>query len=107
MKNLGRFGHARDVGRSLRPARRASPRARRSGTLRRATLRAATLRAATPRAALARVRLTRSNYKGPPHPLSTTVAPFQAWRGLRCAVGGPGCTLAQMAESHQSVSRLL
>src|SRR5690606_1593222 len=27
--------------------------------------------------------------KGPPHPLSSTVAPFRAWRGSRCAVGGP------------------
>jgi len=27
--------------------------------------------------------------KGPPHPLSSTVAPFRAWRSLRCAVGGP------------------
>jgi hypothetical protein len=32
-------------------------------------------------------------YRGPPHPLSTTVAPFRAWRGLRCAVGGPERTL--------------
>jgi hypothetical protein len=43
-----------------------------------------------------RSRGTRSRgHRGPPHPLSTTVAPFRAWRGLRCAVGGPRATLAQ------------
>src|SRR3982751_4427395 len=27
--------------------------------------------------------------EGPPHPLFFTVAPFRAWRGSSCAVGGP------------------
>ena len=47
------------------------------------------------------LRLPEGNNRGPPHPLSTTVAPFRAWRGSRCAVGGPGATVAHPAVGFQ------
>src|SRR4051812_15721320 len=50
-------------------------------------------------------RRTKKKIRAPPHPLSTTVAPFRAWRGSRCAVDGPRGTLAQPASRiHQKGS---
>jgi len=45
--------------------------------------------------------------KGPPHSLSFTVAPFRAWRSLKCAVGEPIRTLHGYPKRIRSARMLL
>jgi hypothetical protein len=44
------------------------------------------------------------NLVGPPHSLFSTVAPFRAWRGSRCAVGGPLVRSAEVLAHKLSVT---
>ena len=45
--------------------------------------------ACSPAFVIRTVTTTGGLLEGPPHPLFSTVAPFRAWRGSSCAVGGP------------------